>query len=432
MTCGRSFILVYLGLLLGMSPTAYAADKIVLTIGSIANKPSLPLDAINADSSLPFSLSPHLNARSEAMPWMAPLSSMLSELPDIVTVLAGYSYNDIPQLVDNNLLEPLDEVFKELDIDPQQYFLPNVYQALQYRGHIWAIPHRVQTYLLTIDTPTFVRLGIEPVLPTWEAVFSAARRVANEAVMNTKIPGFTEGEVPIEHSVALLIDFIERPGTQDGSASALSLFERVVADGVLDGSPGYASLAVRLETFSTLENRKEGTILPAPSTAAISAANSAGSLGFLECFALRKNSDLRLASAKAFVKWITSANAQNMLVEASRLDKPKSETSIAQRHVPVVRQALESDYFTQLCAQQPNYIALVTAQKQAVFCTPDQGKASRQTLEAYHGLFTYVLESKSIREVLDRFNTVLGFFSSTKAESSGNTPLSSSQHRGGY
>ncbi|MBN2310481.1 MAG: hypothetical protein JXR94_16020 [Candidatus Hydrogenedentes bacterium] len=394
------------GQLLGHGSSAVAAEnRVALSIGMISDRPSVPLEHINGDAGLPFTLVPVVSLRSEAFPWLTPLPRTMTQTPEIVNAQVGYSCNDLVQLIDLGLIEPLDGLFQELGIDPKEYFLPSAYEAVCYDGHIWAIPHRAQVYLLSVDEPTFKRLGLSAEVTTWGDVLNASRKISLEAVADERIPGFTEGDVPVDLGAALLVDFIERAERAGKATERIRFFDQLVADKVLEGSPGFVGKAIRLETLATLDPRHQTRTSAAPSTAAIDDPGDAkfGSLGFLECFALRKNTEARFALAKAFAQWLLAPENQMDMVHASRLDVPVSRLEMCQRHVPVIRPVLESDDFKRLCQTTPAYQALADAVRGADFSTPDEARAAQEELEAYHGLLTYVIESTDLREVLERF-----------------------------
>lgn len=381
--------------------------RLVLTIGMSSGKPCIPFELINNAGALPFALTPFITLRSESFPWLTPIPTSLCQTPDIVDVLIGYKSNELYALADQGLIEPLDSVFQELALDPQSLFQPNVYKAVCYRGHVWAIPHRVQTYLFSLDIATFEALGIEKDLQTWSAVLHAGTRISSAAVPGLKIPGFTEGDVPVDLGAAILLDFVERCHTWRDSLSLLSFFSQL-ADDVLPGAPGFSRKAIRLETFSTLQPQENVLVVPAPSTSAIrNNVNDAGTLGFLECFALRRNTQLRYSAAKAFVKWLVDPSNQWEMLQASRLDLPSQQLTMGRCYIPTLRQVLNSEAFRKLSQELPAYQAMADASGKVAFCSPEEAQDHEDELNAHHDLFAYVIESKDIQEVLTRFGDII-------------------------
>ena len=157
-------------------PVLFADEQpgpIVLSVGQVEKAPSLLTEIVRMLQPSTRLVAAY-QSRSEAFPSTTPLPQTLTELPDVVSALVGFWDNDIASLCENNFIEPIDAVFEELGLDPKVILPPDVYNAVTWQGKIWALPYRVETFVLKYQEDTFKRVGVEPAFSSTSVLESSS------------------------------------------------------------------------------------------------------------------------------------------------------------------------------------------------------------------------------------------------------------------
>jgi len=412
-----SFLLFLTTLVVFTPVNASIADDsapINLTIGQITQRSSLPLNAINERMKLPVRLVAAQSTRTESFPSLDPLPKTANELPDIVGAMVAYKHNELVALARGNLIVPLDGFYADAGMDPKTFFPESVYAAISFDGHIWAVPHRVQAFLLSYDQDVFDKLGLKPGFGSWQELRMAAEAIGSST--NSKSRGFTEGEVPIIDAMALLMDFVERPGIDpQGIQATQEFFGQCAAGGSFSAPIWENEMAIRLENFATLEPGRH--VVAAPSTASIQNVGQVPPLGFMECFALRLNSGERLAAAQSFLRWLMGPDTQLWLVERTRLDVPSGRMGCVCRHVPLYTPVLESEEYKRLCAQIPAYCEFKKLVSNVRLTTAAQSIESEELQSSYRQLYDYTYATTEIKKTLADFESFIGMIQTMQTQS---------------
>lgn len=338
-----------------------------LKVGQLTSSPSLLI------SESPLQLVPSESYRNEAFPSTTPLPELLAELPDIINPLIGLHDSDLSILVDNDLIEPLDPFFERLGVDPKQLLLPSVYEAVSYKGRVWALPHRAHTYLLSYDRDILKSAQIRPEFQTWEDIFKASQTFSEMRGSVTE-GSFYLGRVPDEAILPFLIWYsgLSVPGWQPKPPSALDLHRWNMSNKVIAINDPYESSPLCLESYSSVPSPRSRGLLPLPHVLSAShpESNRLDSLSFLECFAVRKNSVAKLALAEEFMKWLINTKTQLQLVEASRLDYPPNQRKLSRVHTPLYQTALNTPEFQTLVDRVPEYNLFLNFLSNSTFSVP--------------------------------------------------------------
>jgi hypothetical protein len=343
-------VIVALGAAFNSIPT----EAEPLEVGQLTVSPSLLF------TECPLELVPFESYRNEAFPSTTPLPTLLAELPDIINPLIGLHDSDLAVLVDNDLIEPLDPFFERLGVDPKQLLLPSVYEAVSYKGQIWALPHRAHTYLLSYDREILKSAQIRPEFQTWENIFGAAQTISE--IRGLVIEGsFYLGRVPDEAILPFLIWYsgLSVPGWQPTPPSALDLHRSNMSNKVIAINDPYESSPLCLESYSSVPSPKDRGLVSLPNVLSAShpESNKLGSFSFLECF-------------EEFIKWLISTKTQLQLVEASRLDCAPNKRKLGRVHIPLYQAALETSEFKRLVEQVPEYGLFLDFVSNSAFSAP--------------------------------------------------------------
>jgi len=332
------------------------ADQVVLSVGQVETARSLPEDVVRMLQPK-IQLVAAYQTRSDVFPSQTPLPQTLTELPDVVSALVGFWDNDIPSLCENSFIEPIDGIFQELGLDPKEILPPEVYNAVASKGHVWALPYRVETFVLKYQEDAFKRVGVEPVFPTWENMLTAAEKLSFEAYPGTQISGFSPVRMPDEQFGTFLIS-VAMDVPSDSAVNLAQLLSRyqerkvIVPDGFnwVDWRND-AGIRYILSRYLTVE--RDVCIMPIPPSLTPGMAKTIRPLGLMECFAIRKNTPEKMAAARDLLKMLLSKEGQLALIQATALDKVQRD--IAFRHVPVFRHVLDSAEFSEIAAHIPAY-----------------------------------------------------------------------------
>ena len=375
-------------LVLGVAfATAYAQEKEtrVLSVGQVRKAPSLPDEAILKRLLPELSVVAAPMARSEVLPSTTPLPDTLAELPEVVSVLVGFHDSDLPGLCEKGLLEPLDGFFEELGLNPREALPPNVLQAITREGKIWALPYRVETYVLRYKPSVLARVGATPSFATWEGVLAAADKVSHHACADRQVCGFTAAVMPEDFWGAFIADAgMQAPagGPTFSEMLARSQERKVIRPDDFDWKDPEQEAGIKYELFRTVVVTPDTGVAPIPRAMVSGAEPTMRPLGFMECFAVRKNSSEKVAAARTFLKALVSQEAQLGLVKATSLKMPLSG-GLGFRHIPVFRQIVDSPEFARIAEEQPAYRLLVDEVRQAALTPP--------TPEVYRPLLAAVL-----------------------------------------
>lgn len=357
-----------------------------LTVGTLETQESLPFDKLARDSTLSFNPSPVAQKRSLAFPWLSPLPDAINLHPDVICALVGYHYSDLPALAEKGIIEPLDPLFRELGIDPKAYFLPNVYQAVEWEGHVWAVPHRAETFVYSLDKAVFNKLGLSTELKTWSEFVTVLERIAASDVIQGKKVTFNSWSLSIDLIASLCLGFAD--AAREGSVSrqaADTLFARCATSKGFQEQGERQSAAIYLNSLSTVTQTKWVCLAQVPAPSAIDAPGEKGhTLGFLECYALRKNSPEKRKAVMDFLRWLLKEETQLALVEASRLDLPAAQMRMKHHHIPLSTPVLSSAGFDAICNTLPAYRLLAASIADIGLTPPAQGRNSQLQKVGYN------------------------------------------------
>ncbi|MCP4642849.1 MAG: extracellular solute-binding protein [bacterium] len=395
---------------IALSGTVVAQDseRTFLTIGQAYGGTSLPLKQINGDTSLPFRVSARYFARPESFPNVLPLPDMPNGLPDVVSAFVAYRHNELVALARNGAIEPLDDLFEEVGVDPREFLLPNAYDAVRFDGHIWALPHRMQFFLMSFDESMFNTLGLPTRIDSWQAFRDAAEAVAGAGPEPRH--GVTSGQLSAYDMTTLLLHFLERDGIRaDEIVEFHGHMVQLASTGILDGPTWATRNAISLETFRTPESRR--LVVPLPPSNALTepvGTEEAARLGFMEVFALRVNSDEKREGARRFLKWLMRTETQMRLMRGSSLDMPKRSRQFSNCHLTLYRPALNSDAFKRWCEEHPAYIELARAALEVHLTTASQS-LDRDVLDGkYRALCDEVWDTAGLEDLVVALHRFMG------------------------
>jgi len=356
------------------------AERPMLTIGSLRSLDALPFARLKQNESLTFSLYPQYQDRSEPFPALNALPDVASELPDIVNALVAYRHNDLKQLVDHDVIVPLDDALARIGIDPKTFLPPNVYAAVEYKGHIWALPHRLQLFVLTWDKAVVEKMHLNPNVQTWDDVAAEAQKILDTGVPSPYDQPLSEGAgLSKEHHVAFFISMLE---TNPGSAAGF--FAKCIEKGIFGTGRMSMTAPITLQGLSTVDSGR--TVTPAPAAGRFSMSDPpANPIGYIECYALRKNSPEKIQAATDFLKWLVQENTQLALIKESTPDLPYNQRSLGYCHVPLYTPVLASKAYNDLRSKNTFYAAMAEVVPLAQFACPAQGdyiEINRQKYES--------------------------------------------------
>jgi len=366
--------------------SSFAADQTSLSVGRVQAVSSVPVELVTR-------MRPELKLidatqwRSEALPSTTPLPDSLSELPDVVSALVGFYDNDIPYLCQKGFIEPLDSVFAELGLDPKAVIPPNLYEAVAWKEHVWALPYRVDSYVLRYRKDEMQKVGAATSFANWNEVFAAAEKISLGADPDRQVSGFFFTGMADEQigSCLMAIGMDAPPGA---AGSLLGLLAQYHARGVF-WPPDFTwamleqESGIRCVLFRSVTVGANVGIVACPDAVVAGSAPTLRPVGFAECYALRKNTPEKLQAAREFIKLLLSKEAQLALLEATQIDKAPS-SALAFRHVPVFKHVTDSTEFKEVLARIPTYGTLLDIVKRARF-TPVNP-------EAFEALRTAILK----------------------------------------
>jgi ABC-type glycerol-3-phosphate transport system substrate-binding protein len=307
-----------------------------------------------------------------------PLPTRHEDLPDVIHLSVGRCSDDLIQLADRGLIEPLDDWFTKLGLDPKDFF-PNALEAVTYRGHVWALPHHAVFLVLRGDRRV-IPAATGDAFASWEGLFRSAREWA--AGKENRV-AFS---VPL--SAAAFAEYI----TLASSGAGLDLADPVWVESAPFREAMNMIAACRKE--ATLENRQMNKPLSREATAVLGLdfldsvhpdtayavypvparfravdpppAGSAPS-GLLEAFAIKSGASQTDQALTAFLQWLLSADTEWRVFEKTNELKPDIEWLFDTVHVPLRESILKTIDFDYAARKFPDYPAVVAWCRGTVF-----------------------------------------------------------------
>lgn len=360
--------------------SSFAADQTSLSVGRVQAVSSVPVELV-ARMRPELKLIDATQWRSEVFPSTTPLPESLSELPDVVSALVGFYDNDIPYLCEKGLIEPLDAVFAELKLDPKEVIPANIYEAVVWKGKVYALPYRIESYVLRYHKDVMEKVGVEPVFHNWNEVLIAAEKISTGADPEKQLSGFLAAFMPDEHIACCLLGWAMDTPAGAGK-TFLGLLEeyqtrKVIWPDRYEWGAPEDEVGIRFELFRKLTLSANVKILPFPAALMPGSAETIRPVGLMECFALRKNTKDKAQAVREFIKLLLTKEAQIALVEATQLDK-RPNPDLAFRHVPVFKHVVDSPEFCQIASTVPGYRVLLDTCMKARFTPADPARFEPQ------------------------------------------------------
>ena len=293
--------------------------------------------------------------RDPARAMVTPLPRTAADLPSVVFLGAGSYSEDLRNLNERGLLEPLDEVLTGWGIAPSM-FLPGTREAFTVDGKLMAIPHHVSLPVLRFPVKIFG--NTPPVADSWEALLDStkpllASRGAPGARTLLSVPlsraRFAElialgaGATPLDLAKP---DFLTSPQF----SQAMQLQREFEAEGRIVYRPastpfqadGDALLGV--DFVDCLHTDSPLGLLPLPrKIAAVDAAPEVSRIpARIEGMALSAHAGIEREAALALMRFLLSPDAEWRAFDASNLRTPGKETITDMVHVPLHDSVLTS------------------------------------------------------------------------------------------
>lgn len=293
--------------------------------------------------------------RDPARAMVTPLPRTAAELPSVVYLCAGSYSEDLRNLNERGLLEPLDEVLTGWGIAPSM-FLPGTREAFTVDGKLMAIPHHVSLPVLRFPVKLFG--NTPPVADSWEALLDSAKpllasRGAPGARTLLSVPlsraRFAEllalgaGATPLDLAKP---DFLSSPQFEQ----AMQLQRKLEEEGRIVYRPastpfhadGDALLGV--DFVDCLHTDSPLGLLPLPRKIAVADAAPEVSRipARIEGMALAAHAGIEREAALALMYFLLSPDAEWRAFEASNLRTPAKETITDMVHVPLHDSVLTS------------------------------------------------------------------------------------------
>ncbi len=322
-------------------------------------------------------------------PWDAALNRRLpyafDELPQVFAVIAGRRSEDIPQLADRGLLEPVEPILAELGLSPDD-FLPNVREAVTYRGRMWAIPHHVQSDGLFVHRARMSAFGLKREYGSWEELLAAAEGVAKQKIstpLGETVVGLSAFETPFAFAETLALLTGEAPvdyatcesWASPRMAAALDFLQDARQRGLLEFRTPNQPLRLKdaalfgIDHIESVEATSPYVLIPYPNRLrqADPPVEQPVQMGMLEAWAVRSNSPESREAVLAYLRWLLSAETEWTVFEATNQRTPESEWVIDSVHVPLRPALLQSVDFEYAGRKFPEFAAAVEMVRQSVF-----------------------------------------------------------------
>lgn len=337
------------GITIGMlslifSLSSVAEQTMILSIGQNWNRGEFPSQNANTEAS-GFTLQAKDYSVSQVFPSDSPKGQTLVQLPDIIPVYAGFYDNDLAYYVDNDMLEPLDLFFTEVGVKPEEVIPERLLPALSYKGHIWALPNRMNCFVLSYAEPVTNRLGIKHDFTSLKSALDIAERISKESYEEGPVQAIFS-DLPQEYITALVM-WLGRSLEPDmvPATTLTELMFDYIARGVfefIDYTPSsIEDYAVFLEVADTMVFHPGRRLILMPEKIFPDDETPMSNVVFLESFALKKNNDNKIKAGKRFLSWLMEFETQKAIIKGR-------SNSFPYRHVPALKTVLEPDNLAEL------------------------------------------------------------------------------------
>jgi len=381
-----------------------ASGQTLIEIGQERGRVSVPISVV-AEHFPDIVPQVRLLERNLVAPSRYPISDLLVELPDVVNVLTGYHDSDIPHLVADNLIEPLDDLLEAMGVTAAD-FIPGALDAVRYEGHVWAIPYTAQGFVLSYNRAFMTRAGIPSDFASWEETLGAAVSISKAL---TSSPGFAYGglwggRVSPQCSLALFLwcsgeSSLSAPGVAD----ACRLIQAAHAQHAFAIREPEHNNLIHIETFATARPDEIRRLAPFPLRVRPGGPCRRMPL-FLESFALRKSTPEKLAAGKKFLQWLLTSSAHVSILRATLQTAARDDVASG-FHVPVLLKALSAPEYMAVANRVTDYEVLLEACNQGSISPPTpEEEALRRTVIAPS--FEVAFKSFSSGNFLSAFNAL--------------------------
>lgn len=346
-----------------------------LTVGfTSCYRPRLPLDTFTAQHpEIPLKESPYTRN-----PWDAARSLRLpyafDALPEVFAVIVGRRSEDIPQLADRGLIEPVEPILAEMGISPDE-FLSNAREAVTYNGHMFAIPHHVQTEGLFVHRDRMAAFGLAREYGSWEELLAAAEEIQSRGATTkdgAPLLGLSAFDTPFAFAELLTVLTGEAPvdyGRAESWASermsiALDLIQSARQRGVLGFRTMNKPLRVEetaifgVDHIESLDANSAYVLIPFPPRLHRDdpPAERPRQFGMLEAWAVRANSPDTREKVLAYLRWLLRPETEWTVFEATNQMLPDAQWHLDSVHVPLRPALLESVDFDYAARKFPEFL----------------------------------------------------------------------------
>jgi len=414
--------LVLLFTILCAGASAQEEERTIITIGqpAFARHPNFVISSF-------CEIHPSVTLIEEPMPrdwermYRTALPKTLPQLPDIVILYVGTNSGDLVDLVDRDLIEPLDGLLEEAGVTPDAFF-PNTIKAVKYKKKIWALPNVMIASCLAYNKRIFSRLEIEPRFESWQQLFEAAERISTSQLDGQSLIGFARrpdqalwlgmyiADLPQDRSLSIKNPSAIRSQDMLKAYSLLYQHEatgtiRVIEefDAVSRGDVGIAIshnvFAVSNETLGLLDTPKR-IFRDDPRR------ERGGAPGSVQCYALKKNTHSKLRAGSDFLKWLLAKDTQLKLVKASGLALPLNARPTWWGHIPLLKPIIESPEFQEIMSKQEDY-AILLREMQTAWFSRQPGELGSETAMLANEIISTDLVTHGARDTLVRAHEAL-------------------------
>ncbi len=310
--------------------------------------------------------------------WDKPLPTRHADLPDVIHLSVGRYSDDLIQLADRGLIEPLDDWFAKLGMDPKDLF-PNALEAVTYRGHVWALPHHAVFLVLRGDR-RLIPDGSVDALASWEGLFRSAQEWAagkeKRVAFSVPLSAASFAEYITLTSAGCGLDLADPAWVEGGPfREAMTMIAANREKGVVENRQMNKPLSrestavMGLDFLDSVHPETVYAVYPVPTRFRTADSPSAGSapFGLLEAFAIRSGASQTDKALVAFLQWLLSADTEWRVFEKSNELKPDIEWLFDTVHVPLRESVLKSIDFEYAARKFPDYPTVVSWCRRTVF-----------------------------------------------------------------
>jgi ABC-type glycerol-3-phosphate transport system substrate-binding protein len=307
-----------------------------------------------------------------------PLPTRHEDLPDVIHITAGRYSDDLIQLADRGLIEPLDEWFKILGLDPKDFF-PNALDAVTYRGHIWALPHHAIFLVLRGDRRLVPATSTDS-FGSWEGLLRSAQELAagkeNRVAFSVPLSAASFAEYITLASAGSgmgLADpaWVEGAPFRDAMAMIATYREKGILDNRQMNKPlsRESTAVLGLDFLDSVHPETTYAVYPVPTRLRAGDTEAAGSApnGLMEAFAVKSGSSRTDSALTAFLQWLVSTDTEWRVFEKTNELKPNVEWLFDTVHVPLRDSVLKSIDFEYAARKFPDYPTVVAWCRRTVF-----------------------------------------------------------------